>query len=144
MPVGRYAGKPVDQLPNSYLRWIITQDFPVHIVEAAKRKLKDSPYNNEYMTVSRHAYDQYSLRFLNIWQTEGQEMGLGTFIVKRAQEAWTSGTDVSKHRHADDGIVKLWRGIQWVFAVSPRFPDYKELITVMNATETHKSLDKFK
>ena len=60
MVVGRYAGKRVDQLPNSYLRWVIMQDFPVDIVEAAKRKLAQSDYNDEYITVSRHAIDMYS------------------------------------------------------------------------------------
>lgn len=135
MHVGRYAGTPVDQLPNGYLRWVVMQDFPKEIIEVARRKLSESPYSNEYLNVSRHAYDQFSLRFLSVWANDGQEMGLGTFIAKRAEEAWSAGTDVSKRRHKDDGIVKLWRGIKWVFAVSPNFPDYKELITVMSGDE---------
>ena len=136
MTVGRYAGTPIDQLPNSYLRWMITQDFPKEWLDVAHRKLKDSPYSNEYLSISRHAYDQFSLRFLAVWANEGQEMGIGTFLVKRAEEAWKHGEDVSKRRHQDDGIVKLWRGIKWVFAVSPRFKDYKDLITVMPGDET--------
>lgn len=56
--------------------------------------------------------------------------GIGSFIAKLALEAWSEGVDVSKRRHADDGTVKLHRGIKWVFNVSPVFPDYKDLITV--------------
>lgn len=129
--VGRYAGTPINQLPNSYLRWMISQDFPKEWLDIARKKLSESPYSDEYLNVTRHAYDQFSLRFLSMWQTDGQEMGIGTFIVKRAEEAWKAGEDVSKHRHQDDGIVKLWRGVKWVFRVSPMFPDYKELITCM-------------
>lgn len=135
MPVGRYAGTPVDQLPNGYLRWVVMQDFPKEIIEVAKRKLAESPYNNAYLNVSRHAYDQFSLRFIYKWLHPYQhgltKDGIGTFLVKQAEEAWLKGTDVSKRRHKDDGIVKLWQEIKWVFAVSPNFPDYKELITVM-------------
>lgn len=135
MVVGRYAGKPIDQLPNSYLRWMITQDFPKDWLECARRKLEESDYNDLYLHVSRHAIDMYSLRFLSVWQSEAPEMGLGTFIAKRAEEAWTSGTDVSKHRHQDDGIVKEWRGIKWVFGVNPNYPDYKDVITVMDGID---------
>lgn len=131
MEVGRYAGTPVDELPNSYLRWMIGQDFPEEIMNAAKAKLEQSEYNDLFMNVSRHAVDMYSLRFLDTWKNEAPEMGLGTFIAKRAEEAWNSGVDVSKHRHQDDGIVKEWRGIKWVFGVNERFPEYRELITVM-------------
>lgn len=133
--VGRYAGTPIDQLPNSYLRWMLTQKFPREWLEIAKRKISESPYSNDYLNISRHAYDQFSLRFLGVWQSEGQEMGIGTFLVKRATEAWNAGEDVSKHRHQDDGTVKLWRGMKFVFAVSATFPDYKELITVMPADD---------
>lgn len=128
--VGKYAGTPIDQLPNGYLRWMLTQDFPKAWLDIVKEKLKESPYSDEYISISRHTYDQFSLRFLSVWQSEGQEMGLGTFIAKRAQEAWISGEDVSKRRHQDDGICKLWRGIVWVFNTSPHFPDYKDVITV--------------
>lgn len=164
MPVGRYAGIPVDQLPNNYLRWLIRQDFPSPILEAAMRKLKASDYNNEYITVSRHALDMYSKRFLKRWVDKfGSQLierdpvtnrprikgvdedgvdGLATHITKEALQAWSEGADISKHRHQHDGVVKLWGEIQWVFAVSKRFPDYLELITVMNYTKPNKTIDK--
>lgn len=134
--VGRYAGTPIDQLPNSYLRWMLTQDFPREWLEIAKRKVSESPYSSDYLNVSRHAYDQYSLRFLERWQAhlgtaQVKHDGIGTFIARQALEAWEKGQDVSKRRHQDDGTVKLWEGIKYVFAVSPTFPDYRELITVM-------------
>lgn len=173
MVVGRYAGKRVDQLPNSYLRWVIMQDFPVDIVEAAKRKLAQSDYNDEYITVSRHAIDMYSKRFLDRWwkpmlvigidvgvedlqagkviesdnlvvkdKPRGDMVGLATHIALEAKEAWEQGKDASKHRHAKDGIIRVYEGIQWVFAVSPHFPDYKEVITLMEADSGDETLDK--
>lgn len=134
--VGRYAGTPIDQLPNSYLRWMLTQDFPKAWLDIARRKLSESPYSNDYLNVSRHAYDQFSLRFLDRFMgRETRDMGIGTFIARVALEAWEHGEDVSKRRHKDDGVVRSHNGIKFVFAVSPAFPDYKELITVMPASD---------
>lgn len=134
--VGRYAGTPIDQLPNSYLRWMITQDFPKAWLECAKKKLEQSDYNDLYLHVSRHAIDMFSKRFLFYWMKRENDKGddgdgLATFIAKCAQKAWEEGTDVSKRRHQDDGIVKEWDGIKWVFHVNPNYPDYKDVITVM-------------
>ena len=147
MVVGRYSGKRVDSLPNSYLRWIIGQDFPKAILEAAKKKLEQSDYNDLYLSLSRHAIDMFSKRFLkrflDTWRgyngaseaLKENWVGLATFMTKLAQEAWDKGTDVSKHRHQDDGIVKEYEGIKWVFHVNYHFPDYKEVITVMSSRE---------
>lgn len=133
--VGRYAGTPIDQLPNSYLRWMLTQDFPKLWLDCAKDKLSQSVYNDLYMHVSRHAIDMFSKRFLHVWLPEARKgddgKGLATFMALMAQEAWESGADVSKRRHSDDGIVKEWNGIKWVFNVNERYPDYKDVITVM-------------
>lgn len=138
--VGRYAGKPIDQLPNSYLRWMITQDFPKEWLDAARKKLEKSDYNDTYLSVSRHAIDMFSKRFLHKWVThlrEGGEDadGIATFLVKLAEQAWESGEDVSKRRHKDDGIVKQWKGIRFVFGVNPNFPDFKDVITVMDSID---------
>lgn len=132
MQVGRYAGTPVDKLPNSYLRWMMSQDFPKDILEVARRKLAQSKYNNDYLNVSRHALDMYSTRFLNRWlDSPERSSGFATFVTKAAQIAWEKGVDRSKHRHRDDGIVKEYEGIQWVFNVNSSFSDFKEVITVM-------------
>ena len=135
--VGRYAGVSIDKLPNSYLRWMISQDFQKDWLEAAKKKLEESDYNDLYLHISRHAIDMFSKRFLGHWiQSEapnGEEGdGLATFMAKLAQDAWDKGTDISKHRHQNDGIIKELGGIKWVFNVSPHYPDYKDVITVMD------------
>jgi len=135
--VGRYAGKFVDTLPSSYLRWLITQNFSSDILEVAKKKLEESEYNDLHINISRHAIDMFSKRFLALWiQSEGKNGddgdGLATFIAKLAQEAWEKGKDVSKHRHRDDGVVKELDGIEWVFGVNPSFPEYHDVITVMS------------
>ena len=134
--VGRYAGTPIDQLPNSYLRWMITQDFPKGFLDAAKKKLEESNYNDLFLNVSRHAIDMFSKRFLELWiQSESDKseeaMGLASFIADLAQKAWESGEDISKNRHKDDGIVKEFKGVKWVFNINPKYPDYKDIITVM-------------
>lgn len=131
--VGRYAGTPIDKLPNGYLRWMMLQDFPKEWLEIAQRKLENSDHNDTYLFVSRHAIDMYSKRFLGTWlmkEASKDGDGLATFIVKQAQEAWGKGVDVSKNRHKDDGIVKELDGVRYVFGINTDFPDYKEVITI--------------
>lgn len=133
MEVGRYRGVPIDQIPNSYLRWMLGQDFPKEILEIAKRKVEASPYSNEPLFVSRHALDQFSLRFLHLWVTyvTTHQEGISTFLVMLAEEAWKDGKDVSKNRYNKDGIIKEMNGIKFVFDQSQSFPEYRELVTVM-------------
>jgi hypothetical protein len=139
MKVGRYAGKRVDSLPGSYLRWVVSQKFSKDIMDAANHKLKQSDYFDLYLHVSRHAIDMYSKRFLFRWMKlehiqDGQPKegdGIATHVAKEAQIAWEKGVDVSKNRHVDDGIRKLHDGLLWVFNVNQEYPDYKDVITVM-------------
>jgi len=138
--VGKYAGTPIDKLPNSYLRWMITQSFPKDWVEIAVKKLEQSDYNDFFVNVTRHAIDMFSKRFLSLWleaeATKGEEGdGIATFIAKASQRAWERGTDISQHRHQDDGVVKEFGGIKWVFGVNPDHPEYRDVITVMHSTE---------
>ena len=137
--VGKYAGTPVDQLPNSYLRWMITQDFPKALLDVAHRKLKESDYNDLHINISRHAIDMFSKRFWHLWadskDTFPPDEGLATFVAKLAQEAWEKGDDVSKHRHSKDGVVKKYQGICFVFGINPNFPEYRDVTTVMDNTD---------
>lgn len=136
MQVGRYAGTQVDKLPNSYLRWMIGQGFSPEILAAAKKKLEQSEFNDLHMNVTRHAIDMFSKRFIEVWiQGKHEDVGLATFIALYAQRAWEHGIDMSKHRHKDDGIIKEYEHILWVFNVNEAFPDYKDLITVMPSGE---------
>ena len=144
MKVGKYAGKRVEQLPNSYLRWMMTQKFPKEILQAAQNKLKTSDYFDLYLSVSRHAIDMYSKRFLFRWmkiehmrdEVAKEGDGLATHIAKEAQIAWEKGDDVSKDRYDGDGIIKLHDGVLWVFKVNEEFPDYKVVVTVMDKIAT--------
>ncbi|MEX2053941.1 MAG: DUF3820 family protein [Candidatus Colwellbacteria bacterium] len=138
--VGRYAGNKIDTLPNSYLRWMVTQDFPKLWIDFAIKKLKASDYNDNHLNVTRHAIDMFSKRFLKLWvDAEGSKgegaVGLATFITSLAQEAWDKGEDISKHRHQDDGVVKLHGDIKWVYSFNPSYPDYKDVITVMSGLD---------
>lgn len=116
---------------------MIGQDFPKMWLDIAREKLEKSQYNDTYLTVSRHAIDMYSKRFLGIWLKRGQISGdgLATFLVKHAEIAWKEGEDVSKRRHQHDGIVKSWEGICFVFNLNENFTDYKELITVYGSDD---------
>lgn len=137
--IGRYRGMKIDSLPNSYLRWMMGQDFPKEWLECAKEKLANSDFDDTYLSISRHAIDMFSKRFLSEWVKDNQfldvekTIGLCTYMVNRAQEAWEKGSDTSKHRHEKDGVIRSYRGIQWVFNINPKFPDYKDVITVMDS-----------
>lgn len=137
MRVGRFNGVAVDKIPNGYLRWMVTQTgFPKDVLECAKDKLEKSNFCDLQLSVSRHAIDEFSLRFNRIWlnhvRDSGNEAdGMATFITKMAQEALDYGEDRSKRRHQDDGTIKEYKQIKWVFAKEGAFPEYKELVTVM-------------
>lgn len=78
------------------------------------------------MNVSRHALDGFSLRFMDKWD---KVTGLATFVTRKATEAWEKGTDISKERFENDGIIKEFEGIKYVFSNNNDL-DYKEVITI--------------
>lgn len=136
MHVGKYAGVKVDQLPNSYLRWMLLQDFPKEYLECAKRKLDQSQFDNSPIHISRHALDMFSLRFLATWTMRPEienEVGIATFVARLAQEAWDLGKVTTQRRHQDDGPRRDYKGLRFVYKVSSTFPEYKEVLTVMVA-----------
>ena len=133
--VGRYSGTPIDKLPASYLRWMLAQDFPQEWKNIAKAKVEESPVYGEPLVISMHAIDRFSVRFIRTWQDHmmakhSPRDGLATFLVKQAELAWKEGKDVSKNRDDDDGVIKLHKGIKYVF--SKNDSTYRELITVMD------------
>lgn len=139
MNVGRYAGKRIDTLPNSYLRWLIGQQFPKEWIEIAKHKLAQSDYNNMDLELSRHAIDMFSKRFVHLWKAHTRDLlddadGIATFITKMAQRAWEEGRDVSKKRYTTDGIRKELDGVIFVFSVNSKFPEFKTVVTIMSST----------
>lgn len=136
MPVGRYAGKRIDTLPLSYLRWMLTQDFPKELLQHAKKKVGASAFDGLDLHVSRHAIDMFSLRFMHLWNAsvrtpEGKDIGIATFVARMADKAYREGKDTSLHRHQNDGYRRDYGGIRWVFALNHDFPEYKEVVTVM-------------
>lgn len=136
MNVGKYAGVAIDKLPNSYLRWMVSQDFPKEWVRIARKKLEASDYYNDPLNVTRHAIDSFSKRFLNLWvmhmkETKGEGMGLASFLAHTAKEAWTKGTISHGPRFAGDSLRRDYKGIRYVFSVSPHYSDLLDLITVM-------------
>lgn len=110
------------------------QEFPKPWLDAAKKKLDASNFDDTPINVSRHALDMFSLRFLKLWLNapkEEHELGIATYVARLAQEAWEKGKDISKHRHQDEPVTREYGGIKWVFAVSPELPDYKDVVTIM-------------
>lgn len=133
---GKYAGTPLDQLPNSYLRWMVTQDFPEEWLAIARHKLKSSEFYNNPIGVSRHAIDKYSKWFLERWiNSEGKKengLGLASFIAECANDAWVFGFEVRQARHQDDGLPKQYEGIVWVFNKGSN-SEFKDVITLYRA-----------
>lgn len=124
----------MDKLPNSYLRWMVTQEFPKEWLDFAKEKLAKSSFDNRDINISRHAIDMFSTRFINLWLNSIERtnnMGIGTFVAILAQDAWDKGKDTSQHRTKDDGLRRDYAGMRFVFNVSPHFPEYKDVITIM-------------
>ena len=134
--VGIHAGIPIDKLPLSYLRWMLTQHFPKEWMEIAKKKVDASTLYQAKTIISMHAIDRFSLRFLKLW-TEHRfarnvpQHGIASFIAIIAEEAWENGEDVSKKRYQKDGTIKLYEGIKFVFALNTEYEEYRELVTVM-------------
>lgn len=115
----------------------MTQQFPKEWLEIAKKKVEASDFNDSNLSLTRHAIDMFSKRSLNLWlahreeNTDGYD-GFATFIVKMAQRAWEEGTSGGAPRHANDGIKKKLGDLVFVFSVNPDFPDYKQVVTIMD------------
>ena len=116
MSVGKYKNVRMDAIPAGYLRWLCTQPFPQEILDFAMKKLRDDNTTNIQMEVTRHAYDRFSLRFMNnYFNRQDKAEGIGSYFAREANEAYEKGKDVSKHRHDSEQITKVYKGIKWVF-----------------------------
>lgn len=109
---GKYKGKRIDQVPMSYLRWMLGQKFDKELMEYAKKKVETNKTVKDNLDVTRHAIDKFSLNFIDTWD---RKMGLGSYVTMKALEANEKGKDISKHRHADDQRIMEWEGIKYVF-----------------------------
>ena len=129
---GKFNGVAIDKVPNSYLRWILTQDFPKEYIYWAKKKLSKNPTDKFEITITRHAIDSFSLRFLDHWISYNElnlsSVGLGSYLAKTGLEAFVNGKDISRKRHEEEEIMKEYKGIKWVFN---RDGEEKIVITVM-------------
>lgn len=123
---GKYKGKRIDQVPMSYLRWILTQKFGSEIEKYAREKVSRNNTITDNLDVTRHAIDKFSLLFLDTW--EERNIGLGSYVTRKALEANEKGKDISKHRHENDERIMEWEGIRYVFNNDSNFIT---LITVM-------------
>lgn len=122
---GKYKGNRIDQVPMSYLRWMLGQKFDKELLEYAKNKVSTNKTTNENIDITRHAIDKFSLNFIETWD---RKIGLGSYITMKALQANEKGKDISKHRHADDQRIMEWEGIKYVFSQNS---EYLTLITIM-------------
>ena len=130
MPFGRYKGVAVKQMPNSYLRWLVTvPSLPQVIRDEAQTKLNDSDFDKTDIQITRHALDMFSKRFLDKWTD--RKIGLATFVAHYSVDALSKGMLIKDKRDLDSGLVMFYDDVVWVFAWPPEAPDYKSLVTVM-------------
>jgi hypothetical protein len=130
MKFGKYAGVRVDQLPEKYCRWLLTQDFPEEIAKWAREKVKSNTTDFCEFDVTRHALDSFSLRFMNVYfERKDRSVGFATFVARLADSAFQLGSNVSKHRHQDEEIIKEYNGMKFVFN---KKGEVKTLITVFS------------
>lgn len=132
MQIGKYRGVPIDKLPNSYLKWMLSKDFPEEYLKYARMKVNTNSTSSIDLNVTRHAIDRFSLRYMNTWKpikvSNGVYEGLASYIARIAFEALHDGKDISKHRRNDDEMRMIKDGITYVFNSTG---DYKTLITVL-------------
>lgn len=128
--MGKYKGLKINQAPNSYLRWMLSQEFPEEWMEIAREKLAASHFDStSSIEVSRHALDMFSVRFIDKWnEREDKKIGIATFLAHLADEAVKNGKDITKKRRSDEGQIFDYKGIK--FVVTPNEP-LKTVITVM-------------
>lgn len=132
MPYGKYKGTKIDQLPNSYLKWMLGHDFPEEYLRYARKKVNTNVTSSIDINVTRHALDKFSLKYMHLWKTvnlgNGVYEGLASYVARMAYQAFETGEDVSKHRRDDDEIRKKYQDITYVFNSKG---ELKTLITVL-------------
>lgn len=134
MQKGKYRGIPVDKLPNSYLKWMLSSgfDFPEEQLRYARKKVNSNVTSSIDLNVTRHALDKFSLKYMHLWKPvklgNGVYEGFASYVARVAYEALESGEDVSKHRRDDDETRKKYENIIYVFNSKG---EYRTLITVL-------------
>lgn len=132
MPYGKYKGTKIDQLPNSYLKWMLGHDFPEEYLRYARKKVNSNITSSIDINVTRHALDKFSLKYMHLWKPvklgNGVYEGFASYVARVAYEALESGEDVSKHRRNDDETRKKKDEVTYVFNSKGT---YKTLITVI-------------
>lgn len=136
MPAGKYKGVPVDKLPLSYCRWMLTQKFSPDIVKIARAKVEASPLKKKEIAVSVHAIDKFSLLYHDRWLSEGKpnNIGLGEYVIQLGTQALMLGKKLSTVGRPDDTNKRYeFDGVVYVFGFNDGTPDYKELVTLFPA-----------
>lgn len=132
MQVGKYRGIPVDQVPNSYLKFMLAHDFPEEFLKYARMKVNTNVTSSIDINVTRHALDKFSLKYMHLWKPmklgNGVYEGFASYVSRMAYEALEKGEDVSKHRRDDDEMRKKHENIIYVFNSKG---EYRTLITVL-------------
>ena len=94
-------------------------------MEAARLKLKVLERTTDVdIQITGHAFDQFSLRFIDVWD---KTVGISTFLRELAQKALEKGEDISTRKNKTDRVI-YYQGIKFVFN---RDEDSRVLITVM-------------
>lgn len=103
MPNGKHRGKPIEQIPVGYLRWMVGARHGE--AERARAELQRRGSVLPTIEISGHAIDRASLYLRRTWhETRGEKEGLHAWLVRKATEALAKGERRTPTRIEYDGI----------------------------------------
>jgi len=105
---GKHSGELFTRLPLSYLRWMVQASAPGSATAKAELDRRGTPLPD--MEISHHAIDRASLRLRKAWHQDAEqwkdsELGLYSWLLRRAQMALKHGERGEDGKVVHDGIV---------------------------------------
>ncbi len=121
---GRHKGQLITRVPVGYLKWMVREHHDPDGFAAAElaRRGTELPA----IEVSGHAIDRFTQRYLYLWTEHvadtGEDVGLWTYLNRRATAAWAAMLADVNTRKEEPEIKVTHEGERWVFANQGEWP----------------------